>query len=327
MSLFPIVVHTRGAAAISVVNWLRFVQTVSLVWLVPYALRKLRDVELLLGVTALALTLEIGGATLKAVLDGSVDTRFRLAGGNSVNSTGLLAALLILMSFHSPVPRRRSLRITMLVVGIPGLVLAKSLGSIAAVAVTLAIFGFHRPGSGRSRPNAGLLMPTRVLLIALAALAVAGLVKGQNLPGSPDFNQSSTVHRAILATAGLELFADHPLTGIGWQSAASPEEARRINDRLKRLFGNDVNQDFYPEGATSDRIFVHNAVRPDPGRGRPARVRPLPLSRARRGTRHPLGTVECASATRDVRSGALPARVAHCNPRVVERQHALRAAT
>ena len=37
------------------------------------------------------------------------------------------------------------------------------------------------------------------------------------------------MHRAILATAGLELFADHPLTGVGWHRAPESGGKRRIN--------------------------------------------------------------------------------------------------
>ncbi len=258
-SLYPLFVRDHGATTNAVIDWLRFVQTVSLLWLVPYALRKLRDLEVMLGIIALSITLDIGGAMIKAIIDGGVDRRFRLSAGNSANATGLLAALLILMAFHSPVPRRRALRITMLVVGCSALVLAKSLGAIAAVTIALALFGFSRPAADRPRGRASLLMPLRVLVVVLAALAVATLVKGGNLPGSQHFDQSSTMHRTILATAGLELFADHPLTGVGWESAPSPAEARSVNTRLKQRFGNDVNPQFYPEATMPGRIFEHNA--------------------------------------------------------------------
>ena len=257
VSLYPLAVHAPGSATSAVVEWLRLVQTLSLVWLVPYALRKLHDLEAVLGVIALAIALEIGGSSLNVLIHGGVNARFRLSGGVGANTSGLLAALLVLMSFHSPVPRRRWLRVAMLVVGVTGLVLAKSLGGIAAAGVALAVFGFRGPAVGRSR-RAGMLMPTRLLLVALAAVALGVAVKGENFPGSPRFGGSSTMQRTMLATAGLELFADHPLTGVGWHSAPSPAEARHINDRLKRLFGKDVNPQFYPEVTMPNYIAVHN---------------------------------------------------------------------
>jgi hypothetical protein len=37
------------------------------------------------------------------------------------------------------------------------------------------------------------------------------------VPGADGYTQSTTAHRLIVGTAGVELFLAHPLTGVGWQ--------------------------------------------------------------------------------------------------------------
>ena len=256
-SMIPIVVHGTGTD--SVVAWLRFVQTFSLVWLIPYALRNIDDVEFLLGFVGLALTFEVGRAELSALFAGTLgDPRLRLAGAYSTDTMGLLAALLIIAALHSPVPRHRSLRVTMLVVGVPALLATRSLGSIAALAVALAIFGLRAPAPDRARDRTGLLMPARVLLLAVVALVGIGMVKGGNLPQSNDFAGSTTVHRAVLGTAGLELFAENPFVGVGFGHAPiAVVSSNALNDSLRRRFGKDVNPVFFPESGPP--VQVHNA--------------------------------------------------------------------
>ena len=60
------------ASAGALVGWLRLVATFALVWLVPYALYRLRDVEFLLGGIALITTTEIFLAIVSAVAEGHV---------------------------------------------------------------------------------------------------------------------------------------------------------------------------------------------------------------------------------------------------------------
>ena len=57
-SLYPLLVHgTVDVGAL--VGWMRLVATFALVWFVPYAVYRMRDIEFILGVVALVTTAEI----------------------------------------------------------------------------------------------------------------------------------------------------------------------------------------------------------------------------------------------------------------------------
>ena len=150
-----------GAVTGSLLAWLRLVQTMSLVWLVPYALRNPR-LRVHPRLPRALLTFEVGRAIIDALLSGNGlgDPRFRLEGSNSENATGLLAALLIVVALHSPVPRRWVPRIhPMFCVGAVALVMTRSLGSIVAVTLTLAIFGFPSPRTSEATHRSGSYSP------------------------------------------------------------------------------------------------------------------------------------------------------------------------
>ena len=64
------------------------------------------------------------------------------------------------------------------------------------------------------------------------------------------------MHRQVLATAGLELFVENPIIGVGW--ARAPEEigSVRIDEALREQFGDEVNPEFFPRKNPTN---VHNA--------------------------------------------------------------------
>jgi O-antigen ligase len=253
VSLYPVLVSSFGEVTTPLVAWLRLVQTVSLVWLIPYAISTVADFEFTLGVVAVAATAEIGWAAANALVHGNFASR--LQGSNGPNPTGLLAALVILMALHSPVPRRPLLRAGMLITGITALFLTRSLGSIAAVALTLGIFGLrYVPGRTRAT-RAVLLRPASLIALLVLAFAIAGALRPGNLPGSTSFQHSTTTNRAIIATGGLELFVDHPISGVGWANSPGPAELGRINKSLRQQFGSNVSADFFPQGNFTD---LHN---------------------------------------------------------------------
>jgi hypothetical protein len=154
-------VQAPGLVTESAVAWLRVVQTFSLVWLLPYGIRRVKDAEYVLGVVEFAAAAEIIRAVFDAVTSGGIGDR--LTGGNSPNTEGLLAALLVVAVLHAPVPRRTGIRVTYLVIGLLGLFMSRSLGATAAVAAALAIFGIGRHAAARL-PTSGSLMPVRVIL-------------------------------------------------------------------------------------------------------------------------------------------------------------------
>jgi O-antigen ligase len=245
-SIYPLLVQGT-AQQDSVVAWLRLVATFSLVWFVPYALRTVKDVEFTLGALALAATTEVGSAA--AVHLASGDVVDRLSGANGPNSTGMIAVLVLVLAIHGPVPRRRSLQYTMVVVGAVGLLMTRSLASTAAAVVVLGFYGLRGVYRQRQKSRSGLLTPSRVLVMLAVGLVVATLLRPTNLPGASGFGDSTTVHRLILADAGVRLFAEHPLTGVGWQRTHDEIGAPEVNAALRAEWGTGVNPDFFPKGA------------------------------------------------------------------------------
>jgi hypothetical protein len=249
VSLYPVVVLGWGEAGDPLLAWVRVVQTFSLVWLVPYALRSDDDLEYMTGAIELGLSLELIRAIIDAAISGGLSDR--LEGGNGPNTTGLLAALLVIAAVHAPVPRHRGLRACMLVLGLAGLLLSRSLGGTAAVAATLGIFGLRSVSTRRRRTHAGSLAPFRILLLVIAVLAVAAMFRPENLPISSEFEESTTVRRTVIAEAGLELFADKPITGVGWGRA--PDELARTSTGAAAAAS--ANTDFAPGKSPTS---VHN---------------------------------------------------------------------
>jgi len=254
LSLFPVVVRAPGLISDYGVSWVRLVQTFSLVWLVPYSVRRLKDAEYVIGVVVLAATAEIVRAIVNALLTGS--TAARLQAGNNTNTEGLLSALLIIAALHAPVPRRRGLRVAILIIGLVGLFMSKSLGATAAVVGSLGIFGFHRPTDGGPGSRPSLLLPVRIILLVVAGVILASTFRAENLPSSKYFGSSSTAARVVLATAGLELFVTHPIVGVGFQRSSLEVTSEHVTERLERRFGDTVDPVNIP--TTNRTSGVHN---------------------------------------------------------------------
>jgi O-antigen ligase len=251
VSLYPVAVHSTPGLTNAFVAWARLAETISLVWLVPYALRKIEDVEYTLCAIEVAIASELVIAIAQSGGFGS-----RLSGANGPDTTGLLAALVLTASIHAPVPRHRALRTLLFVVGLVALLMTKSVGSLAAAGVMLGVFGLRSWTSPGRSPHRGLLTPARLLLLVLALLAIATTVRPGSLPGSANFSQSTTLNRTVIATAGLELFRDHPVVGVGWSRGPAEIGSTKIDRQLRALFGNSLRPDFLVNQNLSS---LHNA--------------------------------------------------------------------
>ena len=113
----------------------------------------------------------------------------------------------------------------------------------------LGFYGLRTVYRQRDKSRSGLLTPSRVLIMLAVGLVVATLLRPTNLPGASEFGQSTTVHRLVLADAGLRLFAQHPLTGVGWQRTPFEIGSPEMNAALREAWGEDVNPNFFPEGS------------------------------------------------------------------------------
>jgi O-antigen ligase len=145
----------------------------------------------------------------------------------------------------------------MIAVGLSGLLMSRSLGSTAAAVLALGVFGVQAVRTRRRGPNQQLVVPTRLLVLVCIGLAVAGALRPTNLPSSSSFGRSTTVHRVILADAGLELFAEHPVLGVGWQRAPEEIAAPSITDALHARYGSFANPEFIPSADSTTE--VHNS--------------------------------------------------------------------
>jgi O-antigen ligase len=254
-SIYPLLVQGTTDVG-SLIGWIRLVATFGLVWFVPYALFQRRDVEFLLGGIALITTAEIVIAIVGSGVSGFGGSR--LAGGNGPNTTGLIAAIVIVLALHGPVPRRRALRLGMLAIGVLGLLLSRSLGSTTAAVVAVGIYGIISVDARRTdNPRSQLIVPLRLLLMVVVGLTVAFALRPGNLPLSSQFGKSTTAHRGVLAYGGLELFRQEPVFGIGWQRAPEEIGSPEVNAALRARFGDAVNPLFIPEeGRTTE---IHNS--------------------------------------------------------------------
>ena len=205
-----------------------------------------------MGAVQFAAAAELVRAIVMAMSRGQFGER--LEGGNTANTTGLLSAVLVVSAIHRPTPRSKPLRIGLIVLGLLSLSMARSLGATVALAGALAIFGIRPVSSSRSRSNA-LFTPTRVILLLLAVAAFAMTFRSENLPVSDEFRRSTTIHRVILAEAGVELFMQHPVFGVGWQQSPEAVQDKELNEQLRTQF-QDVNPEFFP---AKNPTGVHNA--------------------------------------------------------------------
>jgi O-antigen ligase len=254
LSLVPVLVGGEGNSTTPVISWLRFVATVSLVWLVPMGIRTLEQRRFVLSAVVVLISLELARALFVAALQGGLGGR--LSGANGPNATGLLAALLIVVVLHGRLPERLALRLPALALGVTGLLLTRSIGSIAALSIVLALYGMHVGPSLNERAQR-LTRPARLLLLSVGLIALVGVLRPGNLPGDDGFSYSTTAHRLVVGVAGLELFAENPVLGVGWQRSSHPEVIGdpELNERLRERFP-DFRQDFFPDRTPTT---VHNA--------------------------------------------------------------------
>ena len=230
--------------------------TFALVWFVPYALYRRRDIEFLLGGIALITTTEIFLAVVSAVREGHVGVR--LTGANGPNVTGLLAAIVVVLALHGPITVRPPLRLFMFATGVVGLLMSRSLGSTAAAVVALGIYGVRIVSARRAdAPNRDLVVPTRLILMLVVGLGVAMALRPANLPTSSDFGGSTTMGRVVFADAGLEVFKENPLFGVGWQRAPVEIGSPSVIAALQKRFGGSVNPAFIPKAGVNSE--VHNS--------------------------------------------------------------------
>ena len=233
----------------SSVSMARFIQTLSLLWLVPYATRTARDRVVVVNVLLLCIASELPFGLLTQSGD-------RFVGQNGPDTEGLLAAILLVAVVRGTTVTRPAHRMALGALAAVAFLHTESIGGMLAAGIVLAIAGMgngKRPRLG-SRPVATVVRT--VLLVGVVLLVVSAL-RPENVPGASGFGASSTAHRAILGSAGLEIFQDHPIFGVGWQQSSRPEVigTPEISEVLHARFPSAANE-FFPDVTPGT---VHNA--------------------------------------------------------------------
>jgi O-antigen ligase len=211
-----------GALGTSLVSWLKFVQSASIAFLAASLIKTERDVRLVLGAIVLAGVVAVG----VAVSDGGNLLGGRSGGAVGPQPIGLLSGFILLTAAFGALTPKARYRIALAVVGVLGLLIAKSVASYVATGLALSI------GAALMPPAAPAQRATRaVLAVGLAAVVIFGVVqvfRPEVTPGSEDFRNSSASHRILVMTAGLEIFERNPVIGAGWRQSSNP---RLIGDR------------------------------------------------------------------------------------------------
>lgn len=211
-------------------SWLRLVQTFSLAWLVPLVVRSHREFRGLVLSMAAAGVLAVGTAAFSAP-EGLLETltgERRAGGGLNVNAFALVCALLTLITLFTRTVRSQPLRLLLVLVGLTGLVLSKSVSGGAAFFLALGIgFAFRSP---RRHPRVRVLRAGVALaVVAVGLFAYVSSFRPGELPRSAAFQESAVAVRAMLARAGWEVFAQEPILGAGWRASSLPEVIGRVD--------------------------------------------------------------------------------------------------
>lgn len=238
------VVRDPSEAAATAASAGRLLMTLAATWILPalvvtpdHGRRVLR----ILGVASAGAS-AFGFATFLA-------TGSRAGALGGPNALGLVAGVALVVALRGMTlwPERWLVALG----GIVGLVASRSVASIVATAVALALT--HRPGN--AKPGRRLVRGA-----ALVALAFAGVsaLRPEVLPWHEQYRLSSAAVRVTAGYAGLREFAAHPTVGVGWQRSGAPGVINdpAVIEGVRRAFP-DLRgyADVSPEGVTS----VHNA--------------------------------------------------------------------
>jgi O-antigen ligase len=206
-----------GAIEKSLLSWLRFVQSASIAVLAASVITTRREVKIVMGSVVVAGIVAI----VVALFGGASLLNARSGGAVGPQPIGLFSGFILLTAAFGALTKETRYRIALALIGLIGLVIAKSVVSFIATGVALA-FGAALIASG-----SGAQRLTRVAVATgVAAVVVFGAVqlfRPEVTPGSDEFRNSSASHRILVINAGLEIFEQNPLIGAGWRQSSNPD--------------------------------------------------------------------------------------------------------
>jgi O-antigen ligase len=255
-SVVGLYVSATTGADVSFTGWVRIVQAAVLTLLAARLLTTAGALRRVLTALVLGGFVLVAQMIVEVIDRGGDPLRERFGGPVSQNTAGLVSAAIVVIAAAYPSLPSPRFRVTAFVVGLVGLFLAKSVGSLLSVSVILAALAL---GGRLANPGSVRAVRSAIVVGVIAILAI-GVVKGARseiLPGSEQFGRSSVAQRVVVGVAGLELFARHPIVGVGWQrsSAADVIGDEGVNAELRERLPS-VAPYFYPDVTPAS---VHNA--------------------------------------------------------------------
>ena len=209
---------TEGDFIDLVVSLLRAAATFSLVWLIPYTLRTAADRLFVMRSLVIAAAAQLAVALNEFV---QKDLPDRLRGDNGPNAEGLIAVVAILAVVNLPLFKLRY-RVLIGILAGTCLVLTKSIASIAALMIILGLLGL-RASTRRDSRSEALVRPLRVLVLIIGTFLLVANLRPQDIPSQERFGRSSTAARLSFGYAGIQIFLEHPVLGVGWQRSSNPD--------------------------------------------------------------------------------------------------------
>ena len=166
------------------------------------------------------------------------------------NILGLVSAFLVLLGVTQAVCRRRSTRLLLMLSGVAGLVLAKSVGSSLALITALALLWGLR--NREMRTGRALVAFTVLLAVAFPFITT---FRPSSLPWSEGFSLNSAQERLIDAYSGVNVFLQHPIVGVGWGESSGANASPAVASAVRQVFVS-VNPLLYSD---IQRAGVHDA--------------------------------------------------------------------
>lgn len=261
ISLIMVRVSAPDSFAASVASYLRLLLTASFAPVLHLALSDRWDMHTFhRGLIILAMTTVGVGACLVWTGFGRSEAEVltgRYGGVLGIGSLGLVAGLLVLYAFIKKDDKSASLLwILPLTLGLSGLLIAKTVSSTFAAAGAVTIYLAAMRSRRSSIPALLRLAAIGTIMTAVAALAV-WTFRPHDVSGFVHTSGGSFAQRLMLGYAGIQIFLDNPLTGVGWQAstAEAVTGSAALNTALMERFP-DLPIEYYSKLTSLHNMYI-----------------------------------------------------------------------
>jgi O-antigen ligase len=252
LSLVVVRISAPNSIGASVASYLRLLLTASFVPVLCVALRDKWDIQFF-NKALIFFSMATVAVGVRLVWAGGAEAFAARSGGVlGIGPLGLVSGLLVLYALIERDGNPWSMVwIFSLAAGLLGLYLAKTVSAAFAVAVTATVYF----ASMRSR-RFDLLRWAVVGTIMMTAAALAiWTARQSDVSGVSDVSGGSFAERIMIGYAGLQVFLDNPLIGVGWQASTAEVVigTRALTAVLMENFGQ-LPTDYFSQPPTS----LHN---------------------------------------------------------------------